>query len=60
MVQRTWGEINIAPIKKSKASKKSKHNKRPSEKLIEASNKKFKKSKIDSNILRRAMEKDED
>lgn len=41
-----------------KTKKKSK--KRPSEKLMEASKKKFSKKKIDDNILRRAMEKDED
>ena len=41
-----------------KTKKKSK--KRPSEKLMEASKKKYSKKKIDDNILRRAMEKDED
>ena len=34
--------------------------KRPSEKLIEASNKKYGKKKLDKNILKRAMEKDEE
>ena len=41
-----------------KTKKKSK--KRPSEKLMEASKKKYSKKKIDDNILRRAMEKDEE
>ncbi len=40
------------------AGKKSK--KRPSEKLMNATSKKYSKTKIDSNILRRAMEKDDD
>lgn len=34
--------------------------KRPSEKLMEASNKKYGKKKLDKNILKRAMEKDEE
>ena len=40
--------------------KKKKASKRPSEKLMEASAKKYSSKKIDRNILRRAMEKDED
>lgn len=43
---------SYSPAKKSK--------KRPSEKLMSESHKKYSKKKIDSNILRRAMEKDED
>ena len=39
---------------------KKKTKKRPSEKLMEASKKKYSKKKIDDNILRRAMEKDEE
>lgn len=39
---------------------KNKSKKRPSEKLMEASKKKFSKKKLDDNILRRAMEKDDE
>ena len=48
------GEINI------EASGKKKKSKRPSEKLMEASHKKYGKKKIDKNILKRAMEKDDE
>ena len=41
-------------------TKKRKSSKRPSEKLMEESNKKYSKKKIDNNILRRAMEKDDE
>lgn len=44
---------------KEKSTKKKK-SKRPSEKLMEASHKKYGKKKLDSNILKRAAEKDED
>lgn len=44
---------------KEKSTKKRKA-KRPSEKLMEASHKKYGKKKLDSNILKRAAEKDED
>lgn len=40
--------------------KKSRKTKRPSEKLMEASNKKFSTKKIDRNILKRAMEKEDE
>ncbi len=40
--------------------KKTSRSKRPSEKLMEKTNKKFASKKIDKNILKRAMEKDED
>ena len=50
--------VNLAVVKDSKSSKKS--TKRPSEKLMEESNKKFAKKKIDKNILKRAMEKDDE
>ena len=42
-----------------KTKKKSKSKKRPSEKLMEASRKKYSKKKLDDNILRRAMEKND-
>ena len=44
----------------SKTTTKTKKKKRPSEKLMEASHKKYGKKKLDSNILKRASEKDED
>ncbi len=48
------GESNIPQTKK-------RNSKRPSEKLMEETNKKYsKKKKIDKNILRRAMEKDDE
>ena len=45
--------LNVKTSSKRKTSKK-----RPSEKLMEQSNKKYSKTRIDKNILRRAMEKD--
>lgn len=51
---------NGLPKQELPASKKRKSKKRPSEKLMEASKKKYSKKKLDDNILRRAMEKDED
>ena len=45
---------------KPEKKKSRKTSKRPSEKLMEASHKKYSKTKIDSNILRRAMEKDDE
>ena len=45
---------------KTKTTKKKSSKKRPSEKLMEESHKKFSKTKIDRNILRRAMEKDDE
>ena len=45
---------------KSKTVKRKSSKKRPSEKLMEESHKKFTKTKIDRNILRRAMEKDDE
>lgn len=57
-----WGmwykELNGSipkPVEESKRKKK-----RPSEKLMEASKKKYSSKKLDRNILKRAMEKDED
>lgn len=47
---------NSVISKENKSQKK----KRPSEKLMEESHKKYGKKRIDRNILRRAMEKDED
>ena len=41
----------------TKVSKKRKSSKRPSEKLMEATSKKY---KLDKNIIKRASEKDED
>lgn len=46
---------NIAPITEKKSSKK-----RPSERLMDKSHKKYGKKKIDKNILRRATEKDDE
>lgn len=51
---------NGIPAQELPKTKKKKSSKRPSEKLMEASKKKFSKKKIDDNILRRAMEKDDD
>ena len=56
-----YKELNggkIGAIVEDKPRKKS--SKKPSEKLMEESHKKFAKKKIDKNILKRAMEKDED
>ena len=51
---------NGLPKQELMSAKKKKSSKRPSEKLMEASAKKYSKRKVDDNILRRAMEKDED
>ena len=60
-----WGmwykELNggkISVVKEDKPSKK--RSKKPSEKLMQASKKKYSTKKLDRNILKRAMEKDED
>lgn len=52
------GDISQTTVHSS--TKKTKTSKRPSEKLMEESHKKYSKKKLDDNILRRAMEKDED
>lgn len=56
-----WGmwykELNKGYTSGEKKTKRK--TKRPSEKLMEESNKKFSKKKLDENILRRAMEKDD-
>ena len=59
-----WGmwykELNGGKLYVSKDDKpQKKSSKKPSEKLMEASNKKYSSKKLDRNILRRAMEKDE-
>ncbi len=51
---------NGLPKQELPASKKRNSKKSPSEKLMEASKKKYSKKKLDDNILRRAMEKDDD
>ncbi len=57
-----WGlwykELNSHSCEKSENKSKSK-SKKPSEKLMEESHKKYGKKKLDNNILRRAMEKNE-
>ena len=57
-----WGlwyrQLNGALPKQAETKKKSKA-KKPSEKLMENSNKKFTTKKLDRNILKRAMDKDE-
>ena len=53
-----WYKELAGKPKETSSSRKSK--KRPSEKLMEASHKKFTSKKLDRNILRRAMEKDEE
>lgn len=56
-----YKELNQGiPAQELPKTKKRKSSKRPSEKLMEASKKKYSKKKIDDNILRRAMEKDEE
>ena len=47
--------VESASTKKRKTSKK-----RPSERLMEASNRKYGKKKLDKNIIKRAMEKDDE
>ena len=51
---------NGLPKQDLPTGKKRKSSKRPSEKLMEASKKKYSKKKLDDNIIRRAMEKDEE
>lgn len=53
-----WYEELNGNIPKTVETKKKK--KKPSEKLMEASHKKYSSKKLDRNILKRAMEKDED
>ena len=55
-----YKELNqgIPALELPKSKRKSK--KRPSEKLMEASKKKYSRKKLDDNILRRAMEKEDD
>jgi hypothetical protein len=59
-----WGlwykELNGGKLFSVKEEKPKKRNKKPSEKLMEASNKKYSSKKLDRNILRRAMEKDDE
>ena len=50
---------NGLPKQELLTTKKGKSKKRPSEKLMEASSKKYSKKKIDDNILKRAMEKED-
>lgn len=51
---------NGLPKQELPTTKKRKSSKRPSEKLMEASKKKYSKKKLDDNIIRRAMEKDDE
>ena len=55
-----YKELNGSIPKQELPTTKRKSKKRPSEKLMEASNKKFSQKKLDNNILRRAMEKDDE
>ncbi len=60
-----WGlwykELNGGKLRVNKDDKpRKKSAKKPSEKLMEASNKKYASKKFDRNILKRAMEKDDD
>jgi len=55
-----YKELNNGIPEQELPAAKRKSKKRPSEKLIEASKKKFSKKKIDNNIIRRAMEKDDE
>lgn len=60
-----WGmwykELNGGKLYVAKEDKhRKKTSKKPSEKLMESSNKKYSSKKLDRNILRRAMEKDEE
>ncbi|MCQ2754754.1 MAG: hypothetical protein MJ231_06875 [bacterium] len=54
------GLTDLGIKKKSSRSATTKSHKRPSEKLMEESHKKFATKKIDKNILKRAMEKDDE
>lgn len=54
-----WYEELSGSLPKMVETKTTKRKKRPSEKLMEASKKKYSSKKLDRNILKRAMEKDE-
>ena len=55
-----YKELNKGISVQDLPQKKKKSKKRPSEKLMEASKKNFSKNKIDDDIIRRAMEKDDE
>ena len=55
-----YRELAKADFKPKEATSKKRKTKRPSEKLMEASRKKYSKKKLDPNILKRASEKDEE
>ena len=55
-----YRELAKADFKPKETTSKKRKRKRPSEKLMEASRKKYSKKKLDPNILKRASEKDED
>lgn len=55
-----YRELSNKDYKPKETTTKKRKTKRPSEKLMEASHKKYGKKKIDPNILKRASEKDED
>lgn len=55
-----YRELAKENYKPKETTSKKRKTKRPSEKLMEASHKKYGKKKIDPNILKRASEKDED
>ena len=55
-----YRELAKEDYKPKETTSKKRKTKRPSEKLMEASHKKYGKKKIDPNILKRASEKDED
>ena len=55
-----YRELAKADFKPKETTSKKRKTKRPSEKLMEASRKKYGKKKLDPNILKRASEKDED
>ena len=55
-----YRELAKADFKPKETTSKKRKTKRPSEKLMEASRKKYSKKKLDPNILKRASEKDEE
>ena len=55
-----YKNLNNGIIAQDLPQKKKKSKKRPSEKLMEASKKKYSQTKIDDDIIRRAMEKDDE
>ncbi len=55
-----YRELAKADFKPKETTSKKRKTKRPSEKLMEASHKKYGKKKIDPNILKRASEKDDE